>query len=210
MFGTHDLALFVLSGLLLNIAPGPDTILIVSRSASAGRLAGMCAAMGIVTGTFVHVIAAAFGLSALLATSAEAFAIVKLVGAAYLFYLGIALLVQSPSGTADAPKPVASLRGCYVQGLLTNVLNPKVALFFLAFVPQFISPAAQNKPLAFLFLGTLFNFNGMLWANFLAIASAGISKRVKAALGPARAWLNRAVGALFIGLGVRLALAEQH
>jgi len=208
MFGTHDLALFVLSGLLLNLTPGPDNILILSRSASDGRLAGLSAAAGIVSGTFVHILAAAFGLSAILATSANAFMLVKLVGAAYLCYLGISMLLKSTRTGArtDARPAAASLRKCFAQGFLTNVLNPKVALFFLAFVPQFIDPLAQNKPLAFLFLGTLFNFNGMLWTSFLALAAAWISERARAFI-RMRAWLERTVGALFVGLGVRLALS---
>lgn len=211
MLGTHDLALFTLSGLLLNLLPGPDTILILSRSASGGRAAGLSAAMGIVTGTFAHIFAAAFGLSAILATSADAFLFVKLLGAAYLFYLGISMLWRSNvvPGPVAAVEPAISLRRCFVQGLFTNVLNPKVALFFLAFVPQFIEPHAPNKTLAFFFLGTLFNFNGMLWASFLAIAGAGISARIKAS-GWTRAWCERTAGALFVGLGIRLALTEQR
>lgn len=214
MFGTHDLALFLLSGLLLNITPGPDTILILNRSATGGPLAGLSAAAGIVSGTFVHIFAAAFGLSAILATSASAFMFVKLIGAAYLCYLGVSTLVKSfryrgaeAATQADVRPAAASSRRCFAQGFLTNVLNPKVALFFLAFVPQFIDPSASNKPLAFLFLGTLFNFNGMLWASFLALAAAWMSDRAKAFV-RARFWLERTVGALFIGLGVRLALSD--
>jgi threonine/homoserine/homoserine lactone efflux protein len=202
--------------MLLNIMPGPDTILILSRSAAGGRVAGLSATAGIVSGTFVHIFAAAFGLSAILATSANAFTLVKLIGAAYLCYLGFSMLVKSfgyrrasVATRADVRPAGASLRKCFAQGFLSNVLNPKVALFFLAFVPQFIVPSAQNKPLAFLFLGTLFNFNGMLWAIFLALAAASISERAKAFV-ILRIWFERTVGALFVGLGVRLALSGQR
>jgi threonine/homoserine/homoserine lactone efflux protein len=212
MFGTHDLALFVISGLLLNIAPGPDTFLIIGRSTSQGWRAGVAAALGIGAGTFVHIFAAAFGLSAILATSAAAFTVVKIIGAVYLFCLGVSLL-RSPKARSTTNESTAGaalpLRKIFMQGFLTNVLNPKVALFFLAFVPQFIAQDAASKPLAFLFLGTLFNFNGMLWANFLAVSAAALSKRIKpnAAL---TTWFNRAIGGVFIGLGFKLALSEQN
>lgn len=212
MFGTHDLALFIISGLLLNIAPGPDTFLIVTRSTSQGWRAGVAAALGIGVGTFVHILAAAFGLSAILATSAAAFTVVKIIGAAYLFYLGIGLLrtrATQASSSVETPGVVWPLRRIFVQGFLTNVLNPKVALFFLAFVPQFIAQDAASKPLAFVFLGTLFNFNGMLWANFLAVASATLSKKIKPNAAVS-AWFNRLIGSVFIGLGLKLALSKQN
>jgi len=212
MFGTHDLALFIVSGLLLNIAPGPDTFLILGRSTSQGWRAGVATALGIGVGTFVHIFAAAFGLSAILATSAAAFTVVKLAGAAYLLYLGFVTLraPKAAPATSDAtPMSALPLRKIFVQGFLTNVLNPKVALFFLAFVPQFIAQDAVSKPLAFLFLGTVFNFNGMLWANFLALSAAVISTKIKAN-STMTTWFNRAVGSIFIGLGIKLAFAKQH
>ena len=212
MLGTHDLVLFVISGLLLNIAPGPDTFLIISRSTTQGTRAGLAAAFGIGTGTFVHIFAAAFGMSAILATSAAAFTVVKILGAAYLLYLGVTLLWANKTTQASAARPrVAALplRRIFVQGFLTNVLNPKVALFFLAFVPQFISADAPSKPLAFVFLGTLFNFNGMLWASFVAVSAAALSRRLEASAALA-AWGNRLIGSLFIGLGIKLAFSDRH
>jgi RhtB (resistance to homoserine/threonine) family protein len=209
MFGTHDLALFIVSGLLLNIAPGPDSILIMTRSATQGWRAGSMAALGIGTGTLVHVFAAALGLSALLATSATAFTVVKLAGAAYLLYVGIGMLRGEKSGTQKSVAQVSSLpyRKIFVQGFLTNVLNPKVAVFFLAFVPQFIAPDAPNKALSFIVLGCIFNFNGMLWCNFLSVATALAKQRLKIGGGIAR-WVNRVIGAVFVSFGVKLALAE--
>jgi len=212
MFGIHDLALFVVSGLLLNIMPGPDSLLIMTRSATQGWRAGSAAALGIGTGTFVHIFAAALGLSAILATSAAAFTVVKLLGAAYILYLAVGMLLSKRGdGAAAQPLTVAPLplRRIYAQGILTNVLNPKVALFFLAFVPQFIDANAPHKALAFLILGAIFNINGMLWCHALALFTAQARARLK--LNPAVAqWLNRATGGLFVWLGVKLALAKQH
>ena len=219
MFGIHDLTLFVISGLLLNLMPGPDSLLIMTRSATQGWRAGSAAALGIGAGTMIHICAAALGLSALLATSATAFTAVKWIGAAYIVYVGIGMLRAKLRAEADdaavaetaaraAAQPLA-YRKIFFQGFLTNVLNPKVALFFLAFVPQFIHADSTSKPLAFIVLGCIFNFNGMLWCNGLAVFTAFASARLK--LKPLVAlWLNRVTGGLFLALGLRLALAEQH
>lgn len=225
MFGIHDLTLFIISGLLLNLMPGPDNLLIMTRSATQGWRAGSAAALGIGAGTMVHVLAAALGLSALLATSATAFTVVKWVGAAYIVYMGIGMLraklrdtdaeVGATGGDAgaaalpaEASRPLA-WRKIFLQGFLTNVLNPKVALFFLAFVPQFIAADSTSKPLAFIVLGTVFNFNGMLYCHGLALFTAFASARLK--IKPlVSLWLNRTMGGLFLALGVRLALSEQR
>ena len=182
MFGTHDLALFVLSGLLLNITPGADTLYIVGRGATQGLRGGTTAALGVGAGCVVHMFAAALGLSAILAASATAFTVVKLVGAAYLVYLGVSLLrTASTPAAANLTNPLrqTSLRKVFFQGLLTNVLNPKVALFFLAFLPQFIDHDAPNKVLGFLFLGMVFNVNGTLWNLFVAWSSARVGNRAR-------------------------------
>ena len=208
MFGIHDLTLFIISGLLLNIMPGPDSLLIMTRSATQGWRAGVAAAMGIGTGTMVHVLAAAVGLSAILATSATAFMVVKYIGAAYIIYMAISLLRSKRSAAVAVIVPPLPYRKIYLQGLLTNVLNPKVAIFFLAFVPQFIDAAAPNKALAFIVLGSIFNVNGMLWCVSLALFTAFASARLK--VSPLiSTWLNRVTGALFIWLGVKLALSKQ-
>jgi len=211
MFGIHDLPLFVISGLLLNIMPGPDSLLIMTRSATQGWRAGVAASLGIGAGTLVHILAAALGLSALLATSATAFTVVKLVGAAYILWMAIGLLrSRKADGKVEAPAlPPLPSRRIFAQGFLTNVLNPKVALFFLAFVPQFISMDAPNKALAFTLLGCIFNVNGMLWCCFLAVSTAKASERLK--LNPAVSlWLSRMTGGLFVWLGVKLAMSKQH
>ena len=212
MAGTQHLWLFIVSGLLLNITPGPDSLFIMARSASQGWRAGVVACWGVGAGVFVHVFAAALGLSALLATSAMAFAAVKIVGAAYLVWIGIGMLrARGAAGAVPAvdiaPRAIP-YRQIFRQGFLTNVLNPKVALFFLAFVPQFIAPDAASKPLAFVLLGAIFDFNGMLWCHALALFTAFASHKLQVGAAVAR-WLNRAIGAMFLALGVRLALATR-
>jgi threonine/homoserine/homoserine lactone efflux protein len=207
MLGIHDLWLFVASGLLLNLTPGADTLFIATRSAALGWRFGVAAALGICTGCLVHVLAAALGLSAILATSPLAFTVVKWVGAAYLVYMGLHLLLQrQQAGQAPRALAPAAWSSVFAQGFLTNVLNPKVALFFLAFVPQFIAPGAPQKALAFMALGGIFTFNSLLWCLLLAWLAARMGK-----LGVNRClqqWLQRGVGSLFVGLGVRLALSD--
>lgn len=212
MFGTQDLWLFVVSGLLLSIAPGPDSLLIMARSASQGFKAGVAAVLGICTGTCVHILAAAIGLSALLATSAEAFLLIKLLGAGYLLYIGVQMLRSRPASTNTTETSINTVAKepfgkIFRQGLLTNVLNPKVALFFLAFLPQFVAPDAPSKAVAFIFLGAIFNFNGMLWCLFLAWSSAVASQKVQASA-RVKLLLNRLLGGLFISLGIKLALSR--
>jgi RhtB (resistance to homoserine/threonine) family protein len=213
MFGIHDLALFIISGFLLNVMPGPDSLLIMSKSASQGWRAGSVASLGIGSGVFMHVFAAALGLSAILASSATAFTVVKYVGAAYLVYIGITALRQKSSIDSEANNSVNSLphtmKSIFWQGFLSNALNPKVALFFLAFVPQFINHDSPEKALAFIVLGAIFNVNSMLWCHFLAISTAFASKRLKISKSMS-VWLNKTIGVLFISLGMKLALAAKN
>src|SRR5579871_3004796 len=163
MLGIHGFWLFIVSGLLLNVAPGPDTAYIVGRSVQMGWRGGVAAALGISTGCLSHVFAAAIGLSALLVASAAAFTAVKWLGAAYLCYVGLTMLFsrpERPNEPARQQKGPVSLSRVFWQGALTNILNPKVAMFFLAFLPQFVEADAPHKPLAFLVLGLIFIFNG--------------------------------------------------
>lgn len=213
MVGIQDFWLFVAAGLLLNITPGPDMALIAARSAQRGVRGGVAAALGVSAGCFVHITAAAVGVSALLAASAVAFTLLKWLGAAYLVYVGVQMLLASRSATdvgaaADrSPRDRATLRAVFWQGFLTNALNPKVALFFLAFLPQFIDAQAPSKVVAFIVLGLVFNVTGTLW-NLGVAWGAGQLADTRAAAGMRR-WLERLLGVMFVALGVRLALADR-
>ena len=208
MFGIHDFGLFLAAGILLNLTPGPDTVYILGRSIAQGREAGIASALGICVGSIFHSCAAALGLSAILATSAVAFAAIKLLGAAYLIFLGIKMLLDrrrqlSLPSNFRRRTTIAAFR----QGVFTNVLNPKVALFFLAFLPQFIDPASNMKVFAFLMLGLTFVTTGTIWCLILAWFASAFSERLRTneTIGQ---WLNRAAGALFVFLGLRLATAK--
>ena len=208
MLGIHHFALFLTTGILLNLTPGPDTAYILGRSIAQGRSAGIASALGITVGSIVHTTAAAIGLSAFLATSAWAFSAVKLIGGAYLVFLGIRALLSSPgrlhlSSRFAGTETAAAFR----QGILTNVLNPKVALFFLAFLPQFIDPSAPAKVPAFLLLGFTFVTTGTLWCLILACFASALSEKLRGSTTIAT-MLNRAVGSLFVFLGVRLAVSR--
>ncbi|MEN3368794.1 MAG: hypothetical protein V7609_937 [Verrucomicrobiota bacterium] len=210
MFGIHGFALFLTAGILLNLTPGPDTVYILGRSIAQGRRAGVASALGICVGSVFHTCAAALGLSAFLATSAWAFTAVKLAGAAYLIFLGVRALFQRDY---DMQVPAHFKRGnpgaAFRQGVLTNILNPKVALFFLAFLPQFIDAETPSKTIAFLILGLTFVTTGTIWCLLLAWFAATFSTRLRGNATIA-ALLNRAVGSLFIFLGVRLAVAARR
>lgn len=210
---TTQLLMFIAAGWLLNLTPGPDVLYIVSSALKSGVRAGIVAALGIVTGCFVHVFAAALGVGALLATSATAFAVLKWAGAAYLMWMGVKLLLAKGGGSSIVPAGVSAevvavnLWRVFRQGFLTNVLNPKVALFFLAFVPQFIAPGTEDKVTAFLLLGLLFNLNS-LPINFGYAWLAGWASRRVGAVQRAMHWMDRAAGVMFVGFGLRLAMSE--
>lgn len=210
MAGVTDLWLFVVAGFLLNVTPGPDMAFIMARSAQGGWPAGAAAALGVGAGTFVHIAAAAVGLSALLAASATAFTIVKLIGAAYLVWMGIAMLRGSGRHVAaGSSAPGRGTLAIFGQGFLTNALNPKVALFFLAFLPQFIAAGAANKAWAFVSLGLIFDLVGTAW-NLLVAWAAARAAALAGAESAVRLWLERSLGVSFVGLGLKLALAQRN
>jgi threonine/homoserine/homoserine lactone efflux protein len=208
-----QLLMFIAAGWLLNLTPGPDVLYIVSSALRSGVRAGLVAALGIVSGCFVHVFAAALGVGALLATSATAFTALKWIGAAYLMWMGIQLLFAKGGGSSIVPadaaraRQPADLRRIYRRGFLTNVLNPKVALFFLAFVPQFIAPGTPDKVAAFLLLGLLFNLNS-LPINFGYAWLAGWASRRVGAVQRALHGMDRAAGVMFVGFGLKLAMSD--
>lgn len=208
----QHLLLFIAAGWLLNLTPGPDVLYIVTHSLRSGARAGIIAGLGITAGCFVHIFAAAVGVSALLATSAMAFTVLKWMGAAYLLWIGVKILFsRRPQATTDlmaaaASEPQRPLKAVFIGGFWTNVLNPKVAIFFLAFVPQFIAPDAARPALAFAMLGVLFNLNAIPVNVGWALVAAWMARRDAVQRG--MHWLDRAAGVMFIGFGIKLALTD--
>ena len=209
MLGIHDFPLFVLSCILLNITPGQDTMYIIGRSVAQGKQAGVMSVLGIMTGVLVHTLLAALGLSVILATSSLAFSIIKYAGAGYLVWIGVGFIMNRNDRSAlpDAPSSAPNPWKIFQQGVLTNVLNPKVALFFLSFLPQFVSPRSDLVFLPFMALGLVFFTTGSIWCLFLVYGADWLSARFRSRPS-AGGVLKKLTGALFIGLGVRLALSQ--
>jgi threonine/homoserine/homoserine lactone efflux protein len=210
MLGIHHYAWFIATAIVLVITPGQDTFFILGRSLSGGRAAGIAAALGISAGSVIHTFAAALGLSALLATSPYAFMAVKFAGAAYLIYIGVRALMSRARGL-PGEQGAAGRDGrwaAFRQGVLSNLLNPKVALFFLALMPQFITAGSANKVAAFLALGLTFVALGVLWCVVLAIGAARLRGAFLRRPSMANV-LNKVAGVMFIALGLRLATARQ-
>jgi RhtB (resistance to homoserine/threonine) family protein len=211
MLPVHDLALFVGAALLLNLTPGPDMLFVAGTAASRGRRAGLLAALGVGAGCLFHTVLAAVGLSALLAASDLAFNAVKWAGAAYLVWTGLMMLRARRDDAAALAASPPRAGNPFWQGALTNALNPKVALFFLAFLPQFIDAGAPGQAWALVVLGTLFNLGGtgvnLVIALLASRAAAGVAGRGGA--GRLGRWLQRAAGAMFVGLGLKLALSSR-
>jgi threonine/homoserine/homoserine lactone efflux protein len=205
---SHSLLLFLAAGLALNFTPGPDMLYVAARGASEGRSAGIVSALGIGAGTLVHITMVAFGLAALLAAVPVAYTMVRIAGAVYLIYLGVKAL-RANTMLAVQSLPPASLIAIFRQGVITNVLNPKVALFFLAFLPQFVDPARGNTALQVVTLGLLFDATGTLVNLAVAIGSSRAAARLRTG-GRAAGALQKLTGILFIGLGLRLALASRR
>lgn len=207
----QQLVLFILAGWLLNLTPGPDVLYIVTTALRSGARAGVLAGLAIAAGCLVHVVAAAVGLGALLAASATAFMVLKFAGAAYLVWLGVRILLAKAPPAAPVLEPrqaalPARAGTVFREGFLTNVLNPKVALFFLAFMPQFIPAHAPDKVTAFLLLGLLFTLNSIPVNSGWALAAAWLARRD--AVRNAMRWLDRAAALMFIGFGLALAVSD--
>jgi threonine/homoserine/homoserine lactone efflux protein len=210
MLGIHSLPLFVASCILLNLTPGQDTIYIIGRSLAQGRRAGVMSVFGIMTGVLAHTLLAALGLSAVLAASSLAFGAVKIAGAGYLIWIGIGFLRNSGTPrepTAPHAGPDLAAWAIYRQGVLTNVLNPKVSLFFLSFLPQFVDPSAGAPFAPFLLLGLIFFTTGSVWCLLLVLGATWLTGRFQphASLGRI---LRNATGLVFVALGVKLALSD--
>jgi threonine/homoserine/homoserine lactone efflux protein len=205
----HTLLLFLSAGLALNLTPGPDMLYVATRSTGEGRAAGLVSALGIATGCLFHISALALGLSAVLATVPAVYDAVRYLGAAYLCYLGVrALLSPSPLGLDGRLEP-QRLGVIYRQGVLTNVFNPKVALFFLALLPQFVDPARGSPAQQIILLGLLFNTTGTIVNALVAIGASRATTWIRSK--PRSLTLaQRATGAIFIGLGLRLAVSGRR
>ena len=210
MFGIINFGAFLIAGILLNLTPGSDTMYILGRSISQGKKAGLLSALGISTGALIHTIFAALGLSIILAQSATAFNVVKYLGALYLIYLGIKAMTSKSSNEfkLEEGSELKNNRKIYLSGVLTNVLNPKVALFFLAFLPQFIDPNYTNSTVSFLVLGLTFVTTGTIWCLILALFSAKLSGRIKQNY-KIKGWLDKFTGIVFVFLGIKLALLKK-
>ena len=205
MVDLHSFLLFLAAGLALNFTPGPDVLYVAARGASEGRTAGIASALGIGAGTLVHITLVALGLAALLAAVPVAYLVVRIAGAAYLIYLGVRAIRSPRSLTLQDIEP-APLPTVFTQGVVTNVLNPKVALFFLAFLPQFVDPARGNPVTQIVFLGLVFDLTGTLVNLGVAVGASRAASRLRQA-SRAGEILQKLTGALFVGLGLRLAFA---
>ncbi|WP_201572371.1 LysE family translocator [Psychrobacter nivimaris] len=212
MFGIENYLGFILAAILLNLTPGTDSMYIITRSISQGQTAGFYSVLGITSGILVHTLLAALGLSVLLANSPTAFMIVKYIGASYLCYLGFKMLTSKSSNSItnhlSKDQDVTSQKAVdgwqiYKQGVLTNTFNPKVALFFLAFFPQFIDASYAYGMLSFLMLGLTFATTGFIWCLCLAMLASKFSKKLRE--NPKiESMMNKISGVVFMGLGIKL------
>lgn len=210
MLDLTQLLPFLAAALALNLTPGADMTYVVARSATQGRAAGIAASLGIAGGSFVHSVLAALGVSALLQHSETAFLAVKYAGAAYLLYLAWkAIRAGDQTLAMDRSLARGSLWRVFAEGALTNLLNPKVALFILAFLPQFVDPAKGSPAIQILLLGALFNVGGTSVNAMVACSASAAARALGSSAGFGR-WLNRISALVFVGLAVRLALSERR
>ncbi|MFX1739845.1 LysE family translocator [Paraburkholderia sp. A1RI_3L] len=207
MFGISDFPLFVGAVMLLNVTPGPDMAYVAGQSIAHGRRAGILSALGVSVGGSVHTLACALGLSALIAASPAAFTLIKWVGAIYLVYLGLQMVRRNDatSAVSSALRPSGSF---VVRGIVSNVTNPKVLLFYIAFLPQFVNPDSHQKTTALLILGATLVALGFLTDCIIVYGTARASGLIRKRTAAAK-WLNRIVGTGFIGLGFRLATSTR-
>lgn len=210
MFGIENYAMFVIAGIMLNLTPGQDTLYIIGRSIAQGKKSGIASALGIGTGTLIHTVAAAFGLTAVIATSAFAFTIVKYAGAAYLVFLGLQMFFKKTGSTNifRGEEKKLNLSAVYKKGILTNILNPKVALFYIAFLPQFVTHQNNYGALPFIILGLTFVITGTFWCIIIAVFSSELSGNLRKN-NFYKKIMNKLCGLLLIGLGIKIALQRR-
>ena len=210
MFGIINFEAFLIAGLVMNLTPGADTMYILGRSIAQGKKAGILSVLGISTGAIFHILFATLGLSIILAKSATAFEIVKYLGAAYLIFLGLKAILKKESGKFELSheNKIVNYKKIYFSGVLTNILNPKVALFFLAFLPQFIDPNYVQSSFPFLILGVTFLLTGTIWCLILALFASKLSDRIRENY-KIKMWLDKITGGIFVALGIKLALMKK-
>jgi threonine/homoserine/homoserine lactone efflux protein len=209
MFNFQNLYLFFIASLLLNLTPGNDMLYVASRSVSQGIKAGVASAAGIFVGCFVHILAAVLGLSLIISKSAYLFQLIKFVGAAYLIYLGVkALITKQATATTDKKPIKAGYWSLFKQGIITNALNPKVAIFFLSFLPQFINAASPFFKVQLVTLGIWFDLQGTL---VLIIVACILGKTKDFFNKNPKAWMiqEKITGFILVGLGIRIALSSK-
>jgi len=202
MHGIINYEVFLLTGILLNLIPGADTMYIVGRSMSQGRKAGVYSVLGIITGSLVHTLFVAFGLSLILVKSVFLFNTIKIIGVIYLVHLGVRMILDRSNLAFQNTSNTLNIRKIYIQGMLTSLTNPKVSLFFIAFLPQFIDTNASG-PIPFLILGFTFTASGLIWCLFVAYFSSYVTTKLRGnqKIG---AVLNKLTGLIFIGMGIKL------
>lgn len=199
---------FLLASIALNLTPGLDTFYILTRSGREGHAVGMAAALGINAGCIVHTLAAVLGISAILMTSALAFSVLKYLGAAYLVWIGVRMLLSRATTRAPTETRGRGLAAAFRQGMLTNVLNPKVALFFLAFLPQFVSVHALHPQWGLVLLGLSFIGTGLTWSSVLALTGGRIHRALTAQPRLSQ-WMDRVCGTVLLAFGIKLALQQR-
>jgi threonine/homoserine/homoserine lactone efflux protein len=203
------LELYVVASLALIATPGQDMIYVITRSLAQGRVAGLASALGVCLGILVHTALAALGVGAILQASEALFVALKLAGAAYLVYLGLRMMfTRVDAGVLAGAAAPLSLAGLVWQGILSNVTNPKIVLFFFAFLPQFVDPAGAHPTRDLVFLGVLYAVLALPVKCGVALAAGSLAERILASPG-ALAWIHRAGGTVLVALGVRLAAAER-
>lgn len=207
LIGIHNFEAFLIASILLNMVPGSDTFYVLGRSIAQGRRIGIASVFGISAGGLFHTAMAAIGLSAIVTASATAFLIIKLIGAVYLIFLGIKMFFLNSHKLINSSS-FSSSGSAFKQGFLTNALNPKIAMFFIAFLPQFVSPDAESKMVSFLVLGLTFVVSSTIWGLGLAWFSATISSKLRENPNYLN-HLNKIAGTMLVGIGVRLAVLDQ-
>lgn len=205
MFGIIHYEMFLIASIILNITPGSDTIYVLSRSIAQGRMTGIYSVLGTSAGCVIHTVLAALGLSVILAQSALVFMMVKIAGAVYLGYLGVTMLLAKDNLAAAQPNAAMSPKDTFCQGLIIDVLNPKVALFFLSFLPQFIDPQNSYGMLPFLILGITFIVTGALWLLCVVYFSAKVTTFLRKRTNV----MNKVCGSIYLLLGVKLLASEK-